>query len=125
MEHCYNVMASMDNKDNISIMLYMLGFGGLFMGVVYLSNNEVLTHVGYITTSILSCILVCMINRIHAVMSIQSSTDTLKLENDKLSRAINNLKKVEQEIKEDMSILKSTIVIVRENADDMIILKNT
>ena len=33
---------------------------------------------------------------------------------------INNFKKAEQDIQEDMSILKSTIGIVGENADDMI-----
>jgi len=53
-------------------------------------------------------------------MSIQSSIDTLKLENDELSLTINALRKVEQERKEDMAILKSTICIVGENADDMI-----
>ena len=43
--------------------------------------------------------LVCMINRIHVVTSIQSSNDTLKLENDGLSMTIHDLKKVEQDIK--------------------------
>ena len=60
----------------------MLGFGGLCMGVFYLLYNEILTSVGSITTSILSFILVFMVNRIHVVMSIQSSIDALKLEND-------------------------------------------
>jgi len=72
------------------------------------------------TTSILSCILVCMTNKIHVVMSIQSSVDTLKLENDELSMKIHDSQKVEQDIQEDMSILKSTIGIVGEHADDMI-----
>ena len=40
-----------------------------------------------------------MINRIHVVMSIQSSVDTLELENDELSMTINDLKKVEKYMK--------------------------
>jgi len=57
------------------------------------------------TTNILSCILECMINRIHVVISIQPSLDALKLVNDELSMTTNDLKKVEQDIKEDMSML--------------------
>ena len=67
------MMTIMKNIRNISIILSMLGFGGIFMGVFYLLLNEILTSVGYMTTSILSCILVCVTNRIHVVMSIQSS----------------------------------------------------
>ena len=94
MDKCYNVMtSSMNTTENISIILYMLGFGGLFMGVFYLLYNEILTRVGYMTTSILSFMLVCMIDRIHVVMSIQASIDTLKVENDELSMTITNLKK--------------------------------
>ena len=77
----------------------MLGFGGLFVGVFNSWYNEILTSVCYMTASILSCILVCVINRIHVVMSIQSSIDTLNLENDELSMTVNDLKKVEQDIK--------------------------
>ena len=52
-----------------------------------------LTSVGYMTTSILSSfILVCMINKIHVVMSMQSSIDTLKLENDELTMTSNSFK---------------------------------
>ena len=98
----------------------MFGFCGLFIGVLKLLYDEILTSVGYTTTSILSCVLVRMINIIHVVMSIQSSIDTLKLENDELSMTFNDLKKVQKDIKEDMSVLKSTIGIVGENADDMI-----
>ena len=67
----------------------MLGFGGVFMGVFNLLYNDILTSVGYMTTSILSCILVCMIDRIHVVLSIYSSIDTVKLENDELSMTVN------------------------------------
>ena len=42
------------------------------------------------TTSILSFILVSLINKIHLVMSIQSSIDTLKLENGELSMKSND-----------------------------------
>ena len=55
----------------------MLGFGGLFVGVFNLLCNEISTSVGYMPISILSCILACMINRLHVVMSTQSSIDTL------------------------------------------------
>ena len=96
------------------------------MGVFNLLYNEIVTSVGYMTTSILSCILVCTTNRIHVVMSIQASIYTLKLENDELSMTINDVKKVEQDIKSSMSILQSTIGILGENGDDMINkLKNT
>ena len=69
MDYYFNMMTSMLNIENvmktynksISIILSMLGFGGLFMGVFNLLYNETLTSVGYMTTSILSCILVCMI----------------------------------------------------------------
>ena len=69
------------------------------MGVFNLLYNEILTSVGYMTTSILSCILVCMIDRIHVVSSIHSSIDTVKLENDELSMTVYGSKKVEQYIK--------------------------
>ena len=105
--------------NSINIILSMLGLGALFMAVFYVLYNEILTSVGYMTTSILSCILVCMINRIHVVMSIQSSIDTLKLENDEWSMTIDDSKKVEQYIKQDMSTLKCTVGIVGENADDV------
>jgi len=68
----------------------MLGFGGVFIGVFNLFNNEILASVGYMPTSVVSCILVCMINRKHVVMRVQSSIDTLKLENDKLSMTIDD-----------------------------------
>jgi len=45
-------MTSVNNIDNVIMILYMLGFGGLFMGVFYLSHKVVLTSVGYITTNI-------------------------------------------------------------------------
>ena len=35
MDKCYNVMTSMSSTENINIILYMLGFGGLLMGVFY------------------------------------------------------------------------------------------
>ena len=56
------------------MILSRLGFGGLFMGVFSLWYNEIFTSVGYMITSILSCMLVCMIKQIHVVMSMQSST---------------------------------------------------
>ena len=40
MENCCNMMTSMNNIADISIILYMLGFGGLSMGVFYLLYNE-------------------------------------------------------------------------------------
>ena len=80
----------------VSIILSMLGFGGSFMGVFYLLYNEILTSVGYMTTSILSLILVYMINRIRVVMRIESSIDRLKLDNDELSMKTNNFRKVEK-----------------------------
>ena len=43
----------------------------------------------------------------------------IKLENDELPMTINDLKKVEQYIKEDVSIQKSTIGIVGENDSDL------
>ena len=58
MEHCCNMMTILNSIRNLSIILYMLGFCVLFMGVFYLAYNEILTSVGYMTTSILSCILV-------------------------------------------------------------------
>ena len=76
METCYNMMTIMNNIRTMTIILSLLEFGGLFIGVFYLLYNEILTSVGYITTSILSFILVCMINKIHVVMSLQSSIDT-------------------------------------------------
>ena len=48
--------------------------------VFYLLYNELLTSVGYMTTSILSLISVHMINTIRVVMRIQSSIHTVKLE---------------------------------------------
>ena len=69
--------------------------------VFYVLYNEILTSAGCMTTSTLSLILVCMISRIHGVMSIQSSLDTLKWEHDELSMTTHDLKKVEQYIKED------------------------
>ena len=93
-----NIIVNTCNK-SIGIILSMLGFGGLYMGVFYLLYIEILTSVGYITTSILSFILVCMISRIHGVMGIQSSIDTLKWERDELSMTTHDLKKVEQDIK--------------------------
>ena len=89
MEHCYNMMTIMNNIRTTSIKLSMLGVGVLFMGVFYLLHNGILTSVGYMTTSILSFILVCMINRIDVVMSTQPSIHTLKLENDDLTMTIN------------------------------------
>ena len=81
------MMTSMDNIEDIIIkhimnqyILSMLGFGGLFMGVFNLLYNEISTSVGCMTTRILSCMLVCMINRRHVIMSIQSSINTLKLD---------------------------------------------
>ena len=40
-----------------------------------------------------------MISRMHVVMSIQSSIDTLKLENDELSMTINSFYKIEKDLK--------------------------
>jgi len=74
----------------------VLGFGGVFLGVFNLLYSDILTSVGYMTTSILTCMLVCMINRIHVVLSIQSSIDTSKLEDDELSMTVNRSKKVEK-----------------------------
>ena len=56
MEHCYNMMTIMNNTRNISIILYVLGFGWLSMGVLYLLYTEKLTSVGSMTTSVLSFI---------------------------------------------------------------------
>jgi len=98
MNHIENIIIKTYNKST-KIILSMLGFGGLFIGVFNLLHNEILTSVGYMTTSIFSCVVVCMINIIYVVMSIQSSIDTLKLENDELSMTIDDLKKVEQYIK--------------------------
>ena len=44
-------MTSMNSTENIDMILYMLGFGGLFMGVFYVLYNELLTSVSYITIS--------------------------------------------------------------------------
>jgi len=82
-------MAIMNNIITMSIILSMLGFGGLFMGVFYLLYNEILTSVGYMTVSILSFILVCIVDKIH-VMSIQSSIDTIKLKKYELTMTIIN-----------------------------------
>ena len=95
MEYCFNMMTIMNNIRTMRIMLSMLGLGGLFMGVFYLLYNEILTSVGYMTTSILSFILVCMINEIHVVMRIQSPIHALKVENYGLTMTINNFRKVE------------------------------
>ena len=76
METCYNMMPIMNNIRTMNIILSMLGFGGLFIAVFYLLYNEILTSVGYMTTSIQKNVLICMINKIHVVMSIQSSIDT-------------------------------------------------
>ena len=95
MENCYNMMTIMSNIGNRSIILSMLGFGGLFVGAFYLFYNEILASVDYMTTSISSLILVSVINKIHVAMSIQSSNDTLELENDELTMTINNCKKKE------------------------------
>ena len=76
MENCYTMMTIINNIRTICIILSVLGFGGLFMGVFYSVYNEILTSVGYVTTCILSFILVCMVNRIDVVMSIQSSINT-------------------------------------------------
>ena len=46
---------------SITIILFILGFGGLFIGVFNVLYDERLTSVGYMTTSILSFTLVCMI----------------------------------------------------------------
>ena len=65
MATCYNMMTSTNSIENkitkthnksISLKLFMLGFGGLSTGVFNLLCNEILTRVGYMTTSILSCI---------------------------------------------------------------------
>ena len=54
MKNCYNMMTSMNTIENVSIIFYMFGFGGLSMGVFQLLYNDILTSVGYIaTTSIL------------------------------------------------------------------------
>ena len=76
----------------MSTILSMLGFAGLFMGAFYLLYNEILTSVGYLTTNNLSCVL-CVINKIHVVMSVQSSIHTLRLEYEGLTMTTNNLKK--------------------------------
>lgn len=136
MDNCYNMITGLNNIENIiiktynkliNIILSVLGIGGIFISVLNLIYNEILTGIGYMITSVLSCVLLCMINRMHVIMSIQSSIDTLKLENEELKESndqllitINELKDVEKNIKEDVSILKSTIGIVGENADEMI-----
>ena len=51
-------------------------------------------------------------------MSIQSSIDTLKLENDELTMTI-IFSQWEKDIKEGMTMLRSTIGIVGDSADDM------
>ena len=66
---------------------------------IHLLYNEILISVGSMSTNILSFILVYMINKVHVVMSIQSSIDTLKLENDELSMTINSFYKIEKDIK--------------------------
>jgi len=76
----------------MSTISSMFGFAGLFMGVFYLLYDEILTSVGYMTTNILSFVF-CLIDKIHVVMSIQSSIDTLKVENDELTMTSNNCKK--------------------------------
>ena len=78
------MMTIMNTIRTMNITLSMLGLGGLFIAVFCLLYNEILTSVGYMTTSSLSCILVCMLHRTHVVMSIQSPIDTLKLEDDEL-----------------------------------------
>ena len=70
METCCNMMGIMNNIRTMNMKLSMLGFGGLFIVVLYLVYNEILTSVGYMTTSILSFILVYMIDKRHVVMSI-------------------------------------------------------
>ena len=63
MENCYNMMTIMNNIRIMNIPLSVLGFGGLCIVVFYVLYNEILTSVGYMTTSILSYILVCMIDK--------------------------------------------------------------
>ena len=71
-----DAMTSRNKTENI--IKTILEFGRFCMGVLTLLYNEILTSVGYMTTSILSCILVCMLNRIHVVMSVHSLIDTIK-----------------------------------------------
>ncbi len=114
----YNIM---------NLILSILSISSSIIGIINIKNNEKIISIGYILTSILSFVLIYKNNEIRIIKNIQSSFNTLRLENNELkesnkelSKTIENLKCIEKNIKEDIQILKSTIGIVEENADEMI-----
>ena len=133
---CYELITNINIIDNFIIIAYykfinfiLLSFNVscLIIGVYFIICNKIFLSIGYLISSVLSFILMYMINKMRIIAGIQTSIDALKIENDELketnnelSKTVNNLKIVEKNINDDITVLKTTIGLVGDNADEII-----
>jgi hypothetical protein len=136
MTACYDLITNINIIDNfiiiayykfINVILLSFNISGLVIGIYFIICNKIFLSIGYLISSVLSFILMYMINKMRIIVGIQTSIDALKIENDELkeinnelSKTVNNLKIVEKNINDDITVLKTTIGLVGDNADEMI-----
>jgi hypothetical protein len=114
LEHCVN------------ITLLIVFISSTIFGIIQMTTNNALSGIGYLGTGLFSGISLYYIKQIQLYATIQTSIDILKDENnelktlnDRLSKTIDELELIKNDINDDLSLLKETIGIVGENSDEL------
>jgi hypothetical protein len=119
-----NMQHELENCVNITLLICLIG--SVIFGIIQIITHDILTGLGYLGTGLFSGVALFYIKQIQLYATIQISIDILKdeneelkISNDRLSKTINELELIKNDINDDLSLLKKTIGIVGVNADEL------
>ena len=111
----------------IDLSLIGLSIGGIGFGITQYLIDETLTGWGFTGMGILASINLVILKKMRLQAVLQKSVNTLKEENDelkdnndKLSKTVTDLENIKLIIDDDLKLLKETIGLADENADELI-----
>lgn len=109
------------------ISLLFLSLGGVVIGVSQYLIDEELTGVGFTGMGIFAGISLFTIRKIRLRAALKKSVNVLKQENDELKEqndrlavTVTDLENIKTGMHNDLSLLKETIGLADENADELI-----
>lgn len=129
------ITTNLSNNNTISnycskvtdLSLLLISIGGMAVGISQYLIDEELTGVGFTGMGIFAGISLFTIRRMRLRAALQKSVNVLKQENDELKEnndrlagTVNDLENIKVTMNDDLKLLKETIGLADENADELI-----
>ena len=111
----------------IDLSLLLISLGGIGIGVSQYLIDEELTGIGFSGMGIFAGISLFTLRRMRLRAALQKSVNVLKQENDELKEhndrlavTVTDLENIKVSMNDDLKLLKETIGLADENADELI-----